>query len=55
MRKGITPNAGYIYWIDDGDCLGMFVLLMMLFGMDLFVFLEILRTLERFFTYLYKR
>ena len=42
----ISSNASGICGISHGDGLGMLVLGMMLFGVDLFVFLEILGTFE---------
>jgi hypothetical protein len=42
----IATDTGDIVWIGDGDGFGMFVLNVMLFSVDLFVFLEILGTLE---------
>lgn len=43
---GISSDSLDVCWIGNGYCLGMLVLDVMLFSMDLFMLFEILRTLE---------
>lgn len=45
----VTTDSGDIYGVDDCDGLGVLVLGMVLFSVDLFVLLEVLGTFKRLF------
>ena len=50
-RDRAAADAGDVCRILNGDRLGVLVLLVVLLGMDLFVLLQVLGTLERFLAY----
>lgn len=45
-RSGLCFDPRCVRWVSDGNRLGVFMLSVMLFSVDLFVFLQILRTFE---------
>ena len=50
----VPPHSSVIPLINDGDSLGVLVLRMVFFGVDLFMFLQILRAFERLVAYITK-
>ena len=44
--RRVAAHARDVGWVDDGDCLGVLVLSMVRLGVNLFVFLQVLRALE---------